>query len=279
MNNRKKISLGLVALITVLVLAPKAEAADLKSAAKSLDSSLNELIQAKDESSFENKLSEEEEIVYRKKVIMNAIDLSFKEIANLKEKLKALPLEEKSDPFVIRARMSEFLVSAETYYKEAEKTLDGSKLSIENVKDLAKSIKEYRDGSYDPEVSKMLDFIIVFQTERLIRNASDRWEKIDSDIKKLDKANLIDASEFSKMMADAMTSISNAKNSAAKAKSLIIESEKPKEVMLLRAEVLEKTELSLTSRELCESSLTNLKSSYDSFVKISSGVKKSLKIQ
>lgn len=277
MNNRKKISLSLVLIISFFTFFQKAEAADLKSAAKSLDSSLNDLIQAKDDSSSQNKLSEEEDIAYRKKIILSAINLSFKEISSLEEKLKGLSLEEKSDSFVIRTKMLDFLKSADAYYKEAEKNLDGSKVSLEKIKDLAKSIKEYRDGSYDPEVLKMLDFVVIFQTERLIGNTNDRWDKIDSDIKKLDKANLIDAADFAKDMNSAKEGINSAKTLVSKAKTIFIEANKPKEAASVKNE--EKiAEDSPTPKELCETALVNLKSSYDYFVKTSSGVKKSLKI-
>lgn len=277
-----------------LAIPMSAKAATLSPETKTLDQSVADFVTAKDEVGPEEKLSPEEELGYRKKVVDNALSLSLKEVSTLKKRIEDISLNDKNADRA-RKEISALLNGLEVHYKEAQKLAEKAD-DIEKIKELASAERDYRETKHGSIVSRTLDFILVFQTEPLIKNAEVRYEKISSDLKKLERANLISVGKFSKEMEEAKKYIENARSliTKAKASAIISEKEESKEeatagevktellsvennpVREESAETKKEETSSPTPRELSEAAITNLKSGYDSFIKISASVKKSL---
>lgn len=271
------------------------EAATLSPEAKSLDQSVTDLITAKDETAAEEKLSPEEELAYRKKVVDNALSLSLKEVATLRKKIDDLSVED--DAKDAKKEIILDLDGLEVHYKEARKLAEKID-DIEKIKEMAVTERDYRETKHGIAISRALDFILIFQAEPLIRNAETRYEKIGSDLKRLGRANLISEGKFTREMNEAKDFIANARMLINKARSIAVTVKKEEvakekvaaelgesETSLIGAETtpVKKTSnedaseaASLTSRELSEAAITNLKSGYDAFIKISVSVKKTL---
>lgn len=282
------ISLALLLLIGTAE--ASASTSTLSPETKNLDDSVTALIIAKDEIEPGKKLTPEEELSYRKNIIDNALALSLKEVSSIKEKVTGITPA--NEAFVkIKAEIISELDELERHYREAK---DVALLAdtAEKIKKLASEERVYRETVHSATVSRAIDFILVLQTEMLIKNAEIRYEKIASDLKKLERANLIISGRFSKEMGEAKQYIETARALIAKARSAMIpateevpnENNEDQEVSDVSANIKEKEDIkeaapSSTSRDLAEAAITNLKSGYDSFIKISVSVKRILGIR
>lgn len=266
-------------LMALLVNAPIAEASTIESAVKNLDSSLNQLITAKDEVISGGQLTPEEDLAFRKKVVNNALILSLKEIEDIRAKFDTLKFSDKSVENSIKKQYVGDLGQFEAYYRNLQGKLD-KESDVEKIKDAAREAKIYREETYSPVISKALEFILTFQTDKLVSSADIRYGKIETDIKKLERANFIEPGFFGHQMSESKKMISDARDLVDKSKAVVTKAEeKDKSVDEKDAEDTEaKKNITPTPRELCEAALVNLKSGYGIFVDISGSVKKILKL-
>ncbi|MCL4405927.1 MAG: hypothetical protein M1586_00680 [Patescibacteria group bacterium] len=260
--------------------------------AKNLDTSVNQLIEVKDDRSLNNDERLAKELEARKQVVKDALALSLKEIDSLENSLKAI--ETKDERTAAFKKVSfEYLESARGFYEEQIKTIDDLH-DIDGVKAEAQTIKDYRDGGYNAKVGRISNFLLLNQTDEFIKIAETRWQKIDSDLKKLERGQFISTGYFDISMQKARKYIRDAASLANDAKEQILKDfeaeqaalvEKP--TLMATAETENPTPAEITPaetakpevvnpKELAEASLTNLKSGYDVFLKISQAVKKIL---
>ncbi|MFA4999228.1 MAG: hypothetical protein WC519_00635 [Parcubacteria group bacterium] len=271
------------AAIMILAIPSVSYASDLSSATENLNTSTNQLIEAKDGADI-NVLSAEEELSYRRKVVSDALTLSYKEIESAREKLDATSLDEKSDSGKIRSAILLWLEEEEKYFKGAEDELTSESLDLEGIKDLARDIKAHRDDNYNKKLADALDFIFALEASRLTDTATDRWNKIDTDLKKLEKAGLIKKDLFSADMTEAKKMIDGARALIEKALSSSVKiylpapEEENQEVTENNNEIVIEEEEIPSARDLFEAAIVNLKSAYGEFVKISTAVKKLLRL-
>jgi hypothetical protein len=273
----KKTIIFILLLATLITVTPKADASIIESAARNLDSSLNQLITAKDEATAEKTLSPEEDLAFRKKVVNDALILSFKEIEDIKGKLDSLNFEEKSDENKVRGQFFIDLGEFETTYRDLQGRLD-KETDVEKIKDIARYAKEYREKAYGPIITEIVDFILAFQTDKLVAGAGIRFGKIETDIKKLERASFIEIGYFNRQMEEAGKLISNAKELVNKAKAMVMENDIDQEEEKEEVKEEEEEIVPPTPRELCEAALIDLRSGYGIFVDISNSVKKIIKI-
>ena len=279
-------------LVSLIVFFPKPVfGAEIKANAENLTTSVNQLIEVKDDKSMSDAERLAKELEARKQVVKDALSLSLKEISSLETSLKALKTK---DERVLDFQSSslEYLESAKTFYKEQSDVVD-KLASMDEVKALAQKIKDYRDAGYNKKIERVTNFLLLNQIDGLIATAETRWQKIDSDLKKLERGAFVSPGYFDANMQKAKKYISDATNLGADAKEQILkefEAEKisaEEKLSLTTASPSEdKTQVQdnipeiapkvVNPKELAEASLTNLKSSYDIFLKISQSVKKIL---
>lgn len=289
---KKIITKNIFALILVGLFAipSVSSASNLSSVTESLNVSTNQLIEAKDGSAA-NVLSEEEDINYRKKVVSDAIALSFKEIESTRKKLSSIELDDESDSNKIRLLIVEWLDAQEKYFHEAEDKLSAKNLSLDDVKNIAREIKIYRDENYNNDLISALNFILALETSRLTNVSVDRWNKISSDLAKIEGAGLIKKDQFLSEMTEAKKMIDGSRSLSDKALIIIkdlylppIEEDSEEDLTQEETEKIDEApieaekEKTPSARELCEAAIINLKSAYGEFVKISASLKKLLKL-
>ncbi|MDD5099156.1 MAG: hypothetical protein PHP35_02330 [Candidatus Colwellbacteria bacterium] len=268
MNKRIFYIIAIAAIIPLFNL--RVQASTIESAVKNLDSSLNQFVTAKDDING-NQLSPEEDLAYRKKVVTDALALSLKEISELRNKLDSFDFSEESTETDLKKQYLSDLDAFESVYKEFRDKLNEG-VSVDDVKDIAKRTRDYRDETYTSGTEPILDFVFAFQTNRLADNAEVRHSKIDADIKKLEKANFIEKDYFMRQMTEAGKYISDAKGLVNKAKDMILNPQDNED-----KDSEDESSSAPTPRELCEAALVNLKSAYSIFVNISGTVKKLIK--
>jgi len=265
-------------LLGLIMITPIAEASTMESAVKNLDSSLNQLITAKDDVISGGQLSPEEDLAFRKKVVNNALILSLKEIEDMRAKFDTLKFSDKSTELSLKKQYVADLGEFEAYYRDLQGKLDKEN-DVEKIKDAAREAKIYREETYSPVISKALEFILTFQTDKLVSSADIRYGKIENDIKKLERANFIEPGFFGHQMSESKKLISDARNLVDRSKMIVTGAETEDKSEDKNTDDTEiKKNITPTPRELCEAALVNLKSGYSIFVDISGSVKKILKL-
>ncbi len=236
--------------------------------AASLEKSVNELLTAKD--SADSTLSPEEELGHRKNIVISASKLALDEINSFRDKINGIQVVSE-DYKNQKASLLTSLDDLTAHYNGVMKTANDIN-DIEKIKDLAATEKKYRENEYIVATNKVIEFIMVFQTESLVRSAEVRYDKIMSNLNTLEKANLISATSYSKEMSDSRESIIAARSLIEKSKASLLPK---KEEVAIQALTFNKV-AAPTAEELRAASIVNLKSAYENFLKISASVKKTL---
>lgn len=235
----------------------------------------------------------------RTAILKEIVSASQNEVKNLTEKLTALELGD--DWNIARELFLTRLATSSEHYTSLEKQLGQETISLEEVKTIAKDLKDWRETVYTPELKVVGNMILIFQTDDVRRIVQARNEKIASDIKKLDRQKLVNTDTLKKYLAQADKSIKNATALNAKAKELYftetVEPLQPKTLQELGQEsLIENTPASEASqpeeakdvsssakatadkqdeiRELAKESLKELKNAYELFFKMNDRIRK-----
>lgn len=235
----------------------------------------------------------EDNIANRRRTVAGAIGLSLQEISAARTRLVAADINEKSNLWTIRKNILEWLASEESYFQKAESELSADNITLEDIKNIAKNIKTHRDDSYNKNLANALDFILALEVSRFTGIADDRWHRINTDIQRIERAGLIRRNFFAAEMAKARIMIDGAKTLSQRALVLSeniyisqtqeeqnqnIENIKPAEEKATPSEQEIVKEEALNIRELCEAAIVNIRLGYGEFVKISSAVRRIMRV-
>lgn len=225
----------------------------------------------------------------RKDILKEIVAASQNEVANLTEKLTDLELD--GDWDLAREQFLSRLATSSDYYASLEKRLGQESVSLEEVKQVAKELKERRETSYSAELKTVGNMILIFQTDDVRRIVQARNEKITNDLKKLDRQKLVNTETLKKYLAQADKSIKNATTLNAKAKDLYFkETVEPLQPKKLRSLEQVESVLEIPSsdslqpeevkdvqdeiRDLSKESLKELKTAYELFFKMNDRIRK-----
>ncbi len=211
-------------------------------------------------------LAPEEKLSKAKDDLTKALDLSLKKVDSLKGRLNELNFPALSREEDLKKDALKDLDEYAAYYKKTKTSLEKED-TLDAVKDLAKEVKEYRDTTYTPGVEKIIRFILIFYNEEVLGVANDRLGKIEADVKKLDKLGVIKEGDFRGKLDEAIGLLKEAADLQGDAKKIILgtasstDSEKEKK---------------LSTKDMIEKSLNNVKTVYDIFLELNQNVKKAL---
>ena len=238
-----------------------------------IETSLNELLTVRDDTS----LSEEDrllkELKLRKKILNWALTSSLDEVTKLTAKIDALPeFAEDSREKELRDGFKLSLESFTAYYTDkSEKFTELT--TIDQIKSLAQEIKDYRDNTYNPQIQQIVNFLLLFYNEDVLKIANTRLDKISADIKKLEKLGYVKTGAFANELKLAAQTLSDARALLEEAKNAVLSPPKPEEETTLEVQ------LPVEPNKLVESSLNKVKSTYDTFLQISKSLRKILGIE
>ncbi len=277
-----KISLAILTAVTALqpalaVETPKPDAVN------PVETSVNELLTVRDDTSLsdEDKLLKEFEL--RGKILSEVLTLSLDEVSKLTAKIDALPeFTEESPERKLRDEFKAALEGYATYYTDQSKKL-ALLTTIEQVKSLAQEIKDYRDNTYNPQIKEIVNFVLLFYNEDVLKVANTRLDKISADIKKLEKLGYIKTGAFANELKLAAQTLSDARALLEEAKNAVLNPPKPEEEIAPETGTApteeEETQPPVEPNKLVESSLNKVKSAYDTFLQISKSLRKILGIE
>ena len=203
MNNTKKNILIILASL-VFAVSPAASSCVL---AESADNASSTIISN----------PESDSALIKRQAIASALDLSVKQITDLKTKLNSLKFTKKSKEIEARKSIISSLDESAGYYSEAKKQLAGKK-TADDLRELAKSLRDYREKSYLPVSDKASGFLLVFQTSKLVDTVNSRYSKVDSDLNDLENAGIIEQDQFAEEMTSTKKHIDDALGFLEKAK-------------------------------------------------------------
>ncbi len=258
----------------------------VQDATAKIEASHDALLNIEDNATITDAEKAEKSVEARKEIISDAIKLALTEISTLQTSLKKLPdFTKDSIESNLQAKFIAELETYEKYYKDKSDKLE-SVLTVDEAKLFAKEIIDYRTNTYNPAIEKMAEFQLVFYTDETINIAKTRISKILADIKKLEKLNLFKGSTVSAKMDKASELLKTATDKYLKARELVVKEEAPLEPAAEPSTItidpivtnisIEVEVAAPTAKELIESSLTDVKSTYEIFIQISRDIRKSL---
>lgn len=272
----------------------------IQSAFQDAVESVEQLVTVKD-----SELNAEEkarlELEARKNALAKIIDLTILEIEDLKNKLKKLDPKDfpQADYLPVRDEFLKVLDKFIEYHVSLQEIVEKS-LKLEEVKNLAAEFKNWREANYSPQIRKILDFILVFQGNAIIKIVDRRLEKIINDLKKLGNSKLIDVKKLEPLLEEAITSINAARELNANADELLQTALFPPPAPESDAEINPEENSAenptttetipapeepapapapvITIQKLIEESLVKIKNAYIKFMEMGSLIKANLKI-
>lgn len=239
----------------------------------------------------------ENDLANRKRIIAGALGLSFQEIIAVRERINALNIDEGNNLWTIRKTILEWLVNEESLFKTADLRLNADNLSLEEIQNIAKDIQNHRSANYNRNLANALDFIFAMEVSRFTDIAHDRFNRVNYDLQRIERAGLIRRNLFATEMAKARTMIDGAKvltqraitlseaiylppaqNTKETIDSLSATTNKPTTATTEEAPVTTIEELS-NSRSLSEAAIMNLRLAYGEFTKISTTIRRNLRVR
>jgi hypothetical protein len=242
-------------------------------------------------------LTTEQRIAILKEIVASAQD----EVTTLTDKLNALQLDDAWS--IAKDHFISTLATSSDYYAKLSERINQEDISLDEVKSIAKDLKDWRESTYTPELKEVGNLILIFQTENVRSIVEVRDVKISNDLKKLDRQKLINTDTLKKYLSQAETSIKNAKALNNKAKDLYFAASvsplQPKDALTKAGRqieiqtLLEETissdgdpenpsspatdtvvDVQDTIRELAKNSLMELKTAYELFFKMNDRIRK-----
>ncbi len=266
--------ISIIIFATLIVIQPALAADAVKTTeTKPVEDSVNELLTVRDDTSLSDAEKLVKELELRKKILSEVLSLSLDEVSKLTAKINSLPeFAEDSRERALQDEYKAALESYAAYYTEQSKKL-GELTTIDEVKSLAQEIKDYRDNTYNPQVQQIVNFVLIFYNENVLKLATTRLDKITADIEKLEKLGYIKPDTFVNELKQAAEILNSARALLEEAKSAVLA---PPEEPTLEAGATEDTPPPVEPNKLIESSLNKIKDTYDIFLQVSKSLREIL---
>lgn len=268
-----------IIIFATLIVTQPALAADAAKPAetKPVENSVNELLTVRDDTSLSDTEKLTKELELRKKILSEVLSLSLDEVTKLTAKVGSLPeFSKDSREKTLQEEFKTALEGYTAYYTKQSKKLS-ELLTIDEVKSLAQEIKDYRDNTYNPQVQQIVNFVLIFYNEDILKLATTRLDKITADIKKLEKLGYIKSGAFASELKLAAETLNASRALLEEAKGVVLAPPASEEPALETAEVAEE-QTPVEPNKLIEDSLNKVKSAYDIFLQVSKSLRKILGI-
>jgi len=128
-----------------------------------------------------------EEIVSRKEALQKIFTFSSEEIRELLIKDRLLEIAKGTDNYADYAKiLIKNLTGYQEYIGNLTKNLENEKLTLEEVKKIAADFKEWRMADYDRDIRSTIDLLLFDRGQRALQITKNRFEKIHTDVLKLE---------------------------------------------------------------------------------------------
>jgi len=218
---------------------------------------------------------DQKELEARKDALVKIFELTLLEDQDLKNRLTNLE-NLKPEHEEMRKLLLNVFTENENAYRIMHKRLDESTQSDE-VKQLATDFKNWRNAVYNPKVEQILSFVLVFQQEKTLSIARDRFQKIQSDLDKLAVAKRIKKEDVSDLLQKSLLHLSLAEELHARAQRTVIASLKQESIADEKTKEILAEEKQPAAKELVSKSIDQVKLAYKNFISIGKIVREKIK--
>ena len=125
----------------------------------------------------------------------------------------------------------------------------------------------------------IVNFVLLFYNEDVLKIATTRFEKISADIKKLEKLGYLKVGIFTNELKLATDSLDAAKTFLEEAKNAVLAVPKLEELTPKDRVTKEEKQPQVEPNKLVESSLNKVKSTYDIFIQMGKDIRKLLGVK
>jgi hypothetical protein len=226
---------------------------------------------------------EQKELAARKEALVKIFELTLLEDQDLKARLSKLE-GLKPEYEEMRKLLLNVFTENENAYRVMNKRLNEA-TTIEDVKQLATDFKNWRNAVYNPKVEQILSFVLVFQQEKTLTIARERFQKIQADLDKLATAKRIKKEDVDGLLQKSLLHLSIAEELHARAQrtvitsvrqELIVADKETKDLLLLPQTTGETEEKQPTTKELIAKSIEQIKLTYKDFIAIGKVVREKM---
>ena len=201
----------------------------------------------------------------RKSALLAIVDLTLLEIQDLEKKLNAI--KDLGGRYLdMRNSFLEQLEAYNNYLESIKELLNSTEFTIESVQKLAQELKDWRENEYTPTIKNIVNFIIFFQNQTILKIADNRLNKISLDLKRFKAAKLLETGTLEPLLMKAGDNLKKAELFNDEATALLSTSTAP----IIGSDK--------TLQELIQMSLNEVKIAYKLFFQMSAEVKKLLKL-
>ncbi len=194
--------LAIIAISTVIPSFASAQSTGVKKAMESAKETIDSLVSSKDG-------KKSDELSLRIQTLKQAVSLSIAEAKDSSAKLSAIKNLAGDELSWQTSKLNEF-VSVISYFEAQNKNIDNnvSDITAVEVKNIAENFKAWREENYLPTLNEVRDYLLIDQQEKTVDMAKSRYQKIDEDIKKLEKVKVKNIDSARKMLQNANTLVS-----------------------------------------------------------------------
>ena len=256
-------------LMLLLVLLPvfwaQAQSDDLKAAKEAVQQSYDKLVEVQDEQALTQEEQAQQELEALTAAFIEVVQFTITETENLIQRLLAIKGQ---SPEILKLQESylkelgEFLIYQKDFLVKITPQEDVEALALVDVQQLATDFKDWREKVYDPEIKKIVSFILVFKGSDLLSVAASRFNKIALDLKLFQNSKLIKVEILTPALEQAGVYLRGAaKINQEAVRSLLATSTDP-----------------LETNKLVDQAIGLIKSAYGKFLEMSSLVKKMINL-
>lgn len=183
-----------------LIIAPfrvSAQTTGIQKVLESAKQTIDDFVSAKDD-------QQSMELPLRIKTLEQAMSLSIEEAKDLRDKLNDLDNLGNDEKAWRNEKVKEIKVAI-TYFESSEKKVEDESdtLSEADTKKAAENFKQWRNDNYLPVLNEVQNYFLIAQQDKTIQTTKKRWQKIDGDIKRLEKAKVKKIDSARKLLTDA----------------------------------------------------------------------------
>ena len=220
--------------------------------------------------SFASASTPSADFLFRQKTFYKVMELSRAELKNLNENLNGLKTDKDSDYAKKKDEFLKKLSEFEIYDKEVEEEISKTK-TVEDLKNLAVDFKNWREEAHNPQVQIMMNFSLILKQKEILATTTERFEKIEKDVKKLTNLGLEQKQQLNSLLDIAKNRLGLANDSFQKAKTVLDDYLYATSTLSTTTEstITEKQFNNFEFQELIKESFEKIKEVYEIFLKMS----------
>ena len=189
MNNKIKKLICSISTITLLAIGcsfANAQSEKIQEKLSQTQQDVTKLLNIKDDTSISEEKKISLEIELKKKIISDVINISLDQIANAQSQLDDLKIPDSQEWKSVRDYFQKIIDQTRDYYEDRRKEFDNKETwTLDDVKVFAKAMEEKRSLEIDKNLKRINSLILTVNVSQILNLADERLSKISSDVDRI----------------------------------------------------------------------------------------------